>query len=43
MRNKIKKEIIWPNEKILPEYTENIFYALMKDFQEKYKHLDYKS
>lgn len=43
MRNKIKKEILWQNEKIIPEYTENIFHALMKDFQEKYKHLDYMS
>lgn len=37
MRNRIKKEIVWPNEKILPKYTQNIFWALIKDFQEKYK------
>nr|MDD3720384.1 ATP-binding protein [Candidatus Gracilibacteria bacterium] len=37
MRNKIKKEIIWENEKILPNYTENIFWALIKDFREKYE------
>jgi len=36
-RNKIKHEIIWANEKIIPKYTENIFWALIKDFQEKYK------
>lgn len=41
MRNKIKKEIIWPNEKIIQGYTENIFWALMKDFREKYEHLHY--
>jgi len=43
MRNKIKKEIIWPNEKIIPDYTENIFWALIKDFREKYEHKDYMS
>lgn len=43
MRNKIKKEIVWPNEKIIPNYTENIFWALMKDFREKYEHKDYMS
>lgn len=37
MRNKIKKEIIWPNEKLMPKYTENIFWALIKDFREKYE------
>jgi hypothetical protein len=37
MRNKIKKEIIWKNEEILPNYTENIFWALIKDFREKYE------
>ena len=36
-RNKIKHEIIWANEKVIPKYTENIFWALIKDFQEKYK------
>ena len=36
-RNKIKKEIIRPNEKIIPEFTENIFWALAKDFREKYE------
>ncbi len=36
-RNKIKKEIIWENEKIIPEYTENIFWALIKDFRKKYE------
>ncbi len=37
MRNRIKKEIVWPNEKILPKYTENIFWSLIKDFREKYE------
>lgn len=37
MRNKIKKEIIWENEKIIPKYTENIFWSLIKDFREKYE------
>ena len=41
MRNKIKKEIIWPNEKILKNYTENIFWSLIKDFKEKYKDCSY--
>jgi len=36
-RNKIKKEIIWENEKVIPKYTENIFWALQKDFKEKYE------
>lgn len=41
LRNQIKKDIIWKNEKIIQNYTENIFWALIKDFQEKYKKLDY--
>jgi hypothetical protein len=41
MRNKIKKQIIWQNEKILPKFVENLFWAFIKDFQEKYKKLDY--
>jgi len=40
-RNKIKHEIIRANEKIIPKYTENIFWALIKDFQEKYKKCGY--
>lgn len=40
-RNKIKKEIIWPNEKIMKNYTENIFWSLIKDFREKYEDIDY--
>ena len=43
MRNKIKKEIVWPNEKIIKWYTENIFWALIKDFREKYEHKNYMS
>ena len=41
MRNKIKKQILWENEKILPDFVENSFWAFIKDFQEKYKKLDY--
>ncbi|NDK08192.1 hypothetical protein EOM39_03000 [Candidatus Gracilibacteria bacterium] len=41
MRNKIKKEIIRANEKIIPNYTKNIFWSLIKDFKEKYKNCDY--
>ena len=37
LRNKIKKEIIWQNEKIIPKYVENIFYSLIKDFREKHE------
>ncbi len=41
LRNKIKKEIIRSNELILPKYTENIFWALIKDFKEKNKNWYY--
>lgn len=41
MRNKIKKEIIWRNEEVLPDYVENIFWALVKDFKEKYESCGY--
>lgn len=37
MRNKIKKEIIWENEKIIPKYVDSIFWSLIKDFREKYE------
>lgn len=37
MRNRIKKEIVRPNEKIMPKYTENIFWSLIKDFRKKYE------
>ena len=37
MRNKIKREIVWVNEKVLPNYVENTFWALIKDFKEKYE------
>ncbi len=40
-RNKIKHEIIWENEKIIPEYTENIFWAFIKDFRAKYEKTGY--
>jgi len=41
MRNKIKKQIIWENEKNFPLYTENIFWAFIKDFKEKYEKIGY--
>jgi tRNA 2-thiocytidine biosynthesis protein TtcA len=41
MRNKIKKEIVWPNEKVLPDFVENTFWALIKDFKEKYEKVWY--
>lgn len=41
MRNKIKKEIVWPNEEVLPRYVENTFWALIKDFREKYEKINY--
>ena len=41
MRNKIKREIVWPNEKILPKFVENSFWAFIKDFREKYEQVDY--
>lgn len=41
MRNQIKKEIVRSNEKLFPNYTENIFWSLIKDFKEKYKDCNY--
>lgn len=41
MRNKIKREIVRPNEKILPNFVENTFWSLIKDFEEKYKDINY--
>ncbi len=41
MRNKIKKEIVWANEKILPNFVENSFWAFIKEFREKYESVDY--
>lgn len=41
MRNKIKKQIVWPNEKVLPNFVENTFWALIKDFREKYEKVWY--
>lgn len=41
MRNKIKREIVWPNEKVLPNFVENTFWALIKDFREKYESINY--
>lgn len=37
MRNKIKFWIVRENEKNFPKYTENMFWALIKDFREKYE------
>lgn len=41
MRNKIKFWLVRENEKNFPKYTENMFWALIKDFQEKYKDTGY--
>ncbi len=41
MRNKIKREVVWVNEKVLPNYVENTFWALIKDFKEKYEKINY--
>jgi len=41
MRMKIKKEIIWHNEKVLTGFTENVFWAFIKEFQDKFKDVDY--
>jgi len=38
---KIKKEILWENEKIIPNFIENIFWAFIKDFQKKFKDKNY--
>jgi hypothetical protein len=37
MRNKIKYQIIWENEKVIPKFVENTFWALIKDFRDKYE------
>lgn len=37
MRNRIKFWIVRENEKHFPKYTENMFWALIKDFREKYE------
>ncbi|MDP2090494.1 MAG: ATP-binding protein [Candidatus Gracilibacteria bacterium] len=37
MRNKIKHQIVWENEKVIPKFVENIFWALIKDFKDKYE------
>lgn len=36
------KTMVWENEKIFPKYVENIFWSLIKDFNEKYKKSWYK-
>jgi hypothetical protein len=37
MRNKIKHEILWENEKVIPNYIDNMFWAFIKDFRSKYE------
>ncbi len=37
MRDKIKHSIIRKTEKDFPKYTENLFWAFIKDFREKYE------
>jgi hypothetical protein len=29
--------MVWENEKKIPEFVDNIFWSLIKDFNEKYK------
>jgi len=41
MRNKIKRELVRPNEKIFPQFVENTFWWWIKDFREKYEGIDY--
>ncbi|MDR0772511.1 MAG: hypothetical protein LBF15_05935 [Candidatus Peribacteria bacterium] len=41
MRNNMKHNLIWVNEEKFPNYTENIFWALIKDFKEKYEKIGY--
>jgi tRNA 2-thiocytidine biosynthesis protein TtcA len=41
MRNNMKYNLIWANEAKFPNYTENIFWALIKDFKEKYESIGY--
>jgi len=36
-RNKIKHDIVRANEKVFPKFVENTFWALIKDFREKYE------
>lgn len=37
VRNKIKHEIVWKNEEVMTNFVENIFWALIKDFREKFE------
>lgn len=41
MRNLIKKDVIWENEKIVKNFTENIFWSFLKEFKEKHKKNNY--
>jgi tRNA 2-thiocytidine biosynthesis protein TtcA len=36
-RNKIKHDIVRANEKVIPKFVESVFWALIKDFREKYE------
>ncbi|MDR2411654.1 MAG: hypothetical protein LBD88_03650 [Candidatus Peribacteria bacterium] len=37
MRNKLKTNLVRTNEQKFPKFTENIFWALIKDFRKKYE------
>lgn len=41
VRNQIKKNIVRTNEKVFPDFVENSFWALLKDFKEKYEKINY--
>jgi tRNA(Ile)-lysidine synthase TilS/MesJ len=41
MRNNLKYNLVWANEEKFPKFTENIFWALIKDFKEKYEKVGY--
>ncbi len=36
-RNQIKHNLVWENEKKFPKFVENSFWALIRDFREKYE------
>jgi len=40
-RNNIKKNIVWENEKIFPNFVENTFWWFIRDFKEKNEKIDY--
>lgn len=41
LRNNMKYNLVWANEEKFPKFTENIFWALIRDFREKYESIGY--